>query len=92
MSMEHMARGLPVVCTDSGGNRELVVEGATGVFVPPSDSEAVIAALRSLRRDPQVAASLGRAGRERIATHFTVDRMVHGTLSVYESVAGRLRQ
>ena len=40
--MEYMACGLPVVCSDSGGNREIVVEGQTGLVVPPGDLGAVV--------------------------------------------------
>jgi glycosyltransferase involved in cell wall biosynthesis len=82
--MEYMACGLPVVCTDSGGNRELVLEGQTGLIVPPDDVPAVVAALRSLRGDPDMARRLGGAGRERIATVFTVDALVDGTVAAYD--------
>lgn len=89
--MEYMACGLPVVCSDSGGNRELVVEGETGFVVPSSDVGAVVARLRALRDDPAMAARMGRAGRERIATEFTVDALVSGTVAAYELAAQRRR-
>jgi len=89
--MEYMACGLPVVCTESGGNRELVVDGETGLFVPPADVEAVIRQLRLLRDDPAVASRMGRAGRERIATVFTVDALVSETIAAYDLAAERRR-
>jgi len=85
--MEYMACGLPVVCTDQGGNRELVVDGETGLFVPPADVEAVVRQLRLLRDDPTRASRMGRIGRERIATVFTVDALVNGTLAAYDLAA-----
>jgi glycosyltransferase involved in cell wall biosynthesis len=85
--MEYMACGLPVICTDSGGNRELVIEGETGLLVPPGDVEAVVRQLRSLRDDPEMAGRMGRAGRKRIATVFTVDALVSGTVAAYELAA-----
>jgi glycosyltransferase involved in cell wall biosynthesis len=82
--MEYMACGLPVVCTDIGGNRELVVEGETGLFVPPADVESVVRQLRFLRDDPVAASCMGRAGRERIAAMFTVNALVSETIAAYD--------
>jgi glycosyltransferase involved in cell wall biosynthesis len=85
--MEYMACGLPVVCTEGGGNRELVIEGETGLFVPPADVEAVVRQLRFLSEDPATASRMGRAGRERIASVFTVDALVSGTIAAYDLAA-----
>ncbi len=82
--MEYMACGLPVVCTDDGGSPELVVEGETGLLVPPYDTDAVVEKLRFLRETPNVAVRMGEAGRERIAEVFTVDALVSGTVAAYE--------
>jgi glycosyltransferase involved in cell wall biosynthesis len=82
--MEYMACSLPVICTDSGGNRELVIEGETGLLVPPADVDTVVRQLRFLRDNPDVARRMGDAGRERIARVFTVEALVSGTLSAYE--------
>jgi glycosyltransferase involved in cell wall biosynthesis len=87
--MEYMACELPVVCSDSGGNRELVVDGETGILVPSGDVDAVVGALRALRDDPEMAARMGRAGRERIATVFTVGALVAGTVAEYERATSR---
>ncbi|KAF0207711.1 MAG: glycosyl [Actinobacteria bacterium] len=82
--MEYMACGLPVVCTDSGGNRELVLEGETGVLVPPGNVGAVVQALRVLRADTAAASRLGRTGRERILREFSADALARRTIRVYE--------
>jgi len=82
--MEYMACGLPVVCTDSGGNPELVEHGVTGLLVPPGDPEALVAALRALRDDPARANEMGREGRRRLETRFTVGAMTAGFVSAYE--------
>jgi glycosyltransferase involved in cell wall biosynthesis len=84
--MEYMACGLPVVCTDSGGNREIVLDGRTGLLVPPRDPAAVVDALRLLLEDPDTARRLGEAGEERIRAEFSTRAMVEKTISVYESV------
>jgi glycosyltransferase involved in cell wall biosynthesis len=89
--MEYMACGLPVVCTDNGGNRELVVEDETGLIVHSSDVAEVVAALRRLRDDPVWARAMGLAGRDRIATVFTVEALVEGTLAAYATAESRGR-
>ena len=89
--MEYMACGLPVICTHGGGNSEVVVEGETGLFVAPGDTQAVVDALRALRDDPATAAHMGAAGRERIRTVFTVDALVDGTVAAYDLAVERRR-
>jgi glycosyltransferase involved in cell wall biosynthesis len=82
--MEYMACGLPDVCTESGGNGELVLDGRTGLFVPPSDVDAVVQRLRFLSQNPATASRMGRAGRSRIASVFTVERLVAETIEAYD--------
>jgi glycosyltransferase involved in cell wall biosynthesis len=75
-SLEAMSAGLPLVATDFGGAREQVIDGATGRIVPRSDAAAFAAAILDYARDPELRAAHGAAGRQRIAEHFAVARMV----------------
>ena len=84
--MEYMACGLPVVCSDNGGNRELVVDEVTGLVLRHSDPETVAKAIQRLREDGELARSLGERGRRRIREEFTIDSLVNGTLQVYRDV------
>lgn len=84
--MEYMACGLPVVCTDCGGNAELVEDGVTGFLVPPADMDALVSALRTLRDDRPRARAMGREGRQRLEERFTVERMTAGYLAAYGSL------
>ncbi len=61
--MEAMARGRPVVASDVGGMRELVVEGVTGRVVPAEDVGALAKALRDVLVDPDGAERMGQAAR-----------------------------
>jgi glycosyltransferase involved in cell wall biosynthesis len=81
--LEYMACGLPVVCSDSGGNRELVIEGVTGFIVAPQDVNALVAKLLWLRAHPQETQAMGEAGRRRLLQEFTVEKLVEKTLAVY---------
>jgi len=87
--LEAMAHRRPVVATTVGGTPELVLDGETGLLVPPRDPEALAEALRSLVADPQRARRLGEAGYARVAERFTVERMTTRVLEVYDEVAGR---
>jgi glycosyltransferase involved in cell wall biosynthesis len=81
--MEYMACGLPVVCTDCGGNSEVVEAGRTGYLVPPSDDDALEARLRELRDDPLRARAMGDAGAGRLREEFSVQAMLDGYLAAY---------
>jgi glycosyltransferase involved in cell wall biosynthesis len=80
--LEAMAAALPVVATDVGGNREVVIPGETGFLVPARDPAAMARALITLLGDPARAASFGAAGRARVASEFTLD----ATVAAYESL------
>lgn len=87
--MEYMASRLPVVCTDQGGNRELVVDGVTGFLVPPSDSGALAEKLAWLEANREQALAMGREGRKRIETEFSVAKMVERASEIYSEVMSR---
>ena len=68
---EAMALGKPVVGSAAGGNPELVVDGESGILVPPRDPASLAAAVRRLLTDPTLAARLGRGARERVERGFS---------------------
>jgi len=81
--LEAMAAGLPVVATRVGGTPEVVVDGETGLLIPPRDPAALGAALTRLAADPTAARAMGRAGRARVCERFTLDRMVNQYATAY---------
>ena len=87
--MEYMACALPVVASDSGGNREIVLDGVTGFIVSPRDPRALASSLGTLRDDPALRARLGAAGRDRVRSEFTLERMVAEYVGAYADVAAR---
>jgi glycosyltransferase involved in cell wall biosynthesis len=91
--LEAMGAGLPVVATDVGGNREVVVPGVTGTLVPPRDPAAMADAIVAMLDDPAGAAALGRAGRARVEDEFNLARTVAAYESAYlELLAGKGRR
>ena len=89
--LEAMACGVPVVASAVGGHIDTVVDGGTGVLVPPRDPVALAAALRALLADPQRRAALGAAGARRAAEHYSWDRIADATLQTYRRVIRHAR-
>ena len=87
--LESMAAGAPTVATRVGGTPEAVVDGVTGILVPPADSAALADAIVHLLSNAQLAAHLGSAARARIADHFSVRRMVRATEDLYTELLER---
>lgn len=74
--LEAMAHGVPCVGTRIGAIPEIIEEGRTGLLVPPRDAGSLAAALVRILRNPQLAETLGAAGRRRVKREFTWDRVV----------------
>ena len=87
---EAMAVGLPVVCTDIGGYRDLVRDDQEGLLVPPRDPEALAASLGALLDNPARRAALGEVARES-AARYAWDVVAGQVAEVYQSVAGSAR-
>jgi glycosyltransferase involved in cell wall biosynthesis len=87
--LEAMARRRAVVATSVGGTPEAVVDGETGLLVPPRDPEALAAAIRRLLADPDLRGRLGDAGRRRVAERFSADAMCRRVLELYDEVVAR---
>lgn len=64
-ALEAMASGRPVVASARGGLMETVVDGETGLLVPPGNPHALAAAIRALLTDPEKARKMGERGTER---------------------------
>ncbi|HTM26825.1 MAG TPA: glycosyltransferase [Vicinamibacterales bacterium] len=85
--LDAMACAKPVVATTAGGMPEVVVDGRTGLLVPPRDHQAMAAAIVRLLGDARLRESMGAAGQARVRERFSADRMVRDTLQVYQRVA-----
>ncbi len=81
--LEACASGLPIVATDVGGNREIVIDGRNGLLVPPARDDALAEAFATLLRDPAGAAAMGGAGRAWALREASVDTMARRYDALY---------
>lgn len=91
--VEAQSQGLACISTTVGGVPELVIDGETGVLVPPDDAGALARALAQLIRSPAVRQRLGRAGEARVRQHFDAATTGPTLAELFStSLAGRDRE
>jgi glycosyltransferase involved in cell wall biosynthesis len=85
--LEAAAAGRPLVATDAGASREIVIDGETGILVPIGDRVALTEALVCLARDADLRGRYGEAARTHAIRDFGVDRCVAEFAALYEGLA-----
>ena len=83
INLEAMACETPVVASAVGGILEVVVDGETGLLVPPGNPDALAAALTQLLNDPDTRQRMGQAGRRRVEAQFSWASVAERTERVY---------
>jgi glycosyltransferase involved in cell wall biosynthesis len=96
VAIETLAAGKAMVATAVDGTPEVIVDGRTGLTVPPGDVKALAAAIIRLLRDPALRGRLASAGREWVLSRFTQERQIRETEEFYlaswdDYIQGRLR-
>jgi glycosyltransferase involved in cell wall biosynthesis len=81
-----MAAGRPIVATNVGGNAELLVDGVSGLLVPPRDPGALAGAVLRVVRDPGLASRLGAAARQRVEAEFSLATMMGRLERLYDDL------
>jgi glycosyltransferase involved in cell wall biosynthesis len=84
--LEAMALGRPVVASAVDGCMDVIVDGESGLLIPPSDIDSLAEAMIRLLRDDALRERLGRAARTRVESEFTVQRMVKRLTGIYEDL------
>lgn len=82
--LEAMARGLPIVTTQVGGNPEVVEAGATGLLVLAGNSVALAEAISAILADPVRGRQMGLAGRQRVENCFDIRKMMAQYEALYD--------
>lgn len=84
--LEAMAAGLPVVATRVEGTSELIIDGRTGLLVPPQSPHELASAIEKILSDPVQARSMGQSGRERALAEFSWQKMVDRYCELYSTL------
>ena len=87
--IEAMATGRPVVATASGGVPEIVVNGQTGLLVPPEDAQSLAGAIETLLADSQRAQQMGAEGLTRAHQLFSADRVAQQVQELYQRILSK---
>lgn len=80
------AKSKPIVATNVGGIKEIIVDGKTGYLVAPSAPEKISQALIKLFESPEERKLFGENGYQRISTQFSIDSMVNKYLTIFNKV------
>jgi glycosyltransferase involved in cell wall biosynthesis len=89
VAVESLAAGKPMVATAVDGTPEVILDGKTGLTVPPGDPERLAAAICRMLRDPAMRQSMATTGRAWVLERFTQKRQLDETQQVYEEILGR---
>jgi glycosyltransferase involved in cell wall biosynthesis len=92
VALEAMAARKPVVATRVGGLPETVVEGETGLLVPPNEAPALADALAELLADSERRTAMGEAGRRRVEAEYTAERMTQQIARFYIEIQKRVKR
>ena len=87
--LEAGACARPMLATNMSGCREIVVDGITGILVPPRDVAALADGLEALARDKPLRQRLGAAARELVEREFSEAQVVEQTMALYRAVRAR---
>jgi glycosyltransferase involved in cell wall biosynthesis len=88
---EAMAMGKAVICTRVDGQRDVLEDGVTGIFVPPRDPRALRESIEYLWTHPEECERMGREGRKRVEQFHTLERFVDGVQRAVEDAISEVR-
>jgi glycosyltransferase involved in cell wall biosynthesis len=86
VAMEALAAERPVVSTRVGGVPDVVTDGVDGLLCDPGDVDGLAAALEQLAVDPELRGRLGEAGRTRVLSRYSVERLVDDVDALYREL------
>ena len=85
-SLQAMACGTPVIAPPVGGHMDAVVDGTTGIIIPPDRPALLAQRLRQLLAHPMLIEAYGVAAVDRVRSRYSWDRIAGETLAVYDRV------
>lgn len=82
--MEALACELPVISTNITGIPELVLDGETGILVPPKDAASIANAIQFIINNPDLAKKYGKAGRKHVEEEFNLQKNVRKLIDLFQ--------
>lgn len=89
LSVQAMACGTPVIATAGGGQVDAVVDGTTGILVPPGRPALLAQRIRQLLAHPMLLEAFSVAATDRARSRYSWDRIAHETLAVYDTAVDK---
>jgi L-malate glycosyltransferase len=86
VTLEGLFYGLPVIATDVGGTREMVIDGETGLLVPPKNTEAMFSAIRKMCLDDQLRIRCAETAYTFVRDRFKTEKSVNELVAIYRSL------
>jgi glycosyltransferase involved in cell wall biosynthesis len=83
--LEALAAGTPVIGTDTGGAREVILQGENGFLLAPGDIDGTAGAIRTLLSDEPMRTAMGANGQQLVASKYTWEKCAASYLDVYRS-------
>ena len=71
--LEAMAMEIPIIASNNAGIPDIIIDGETGILVPPKDPSGISQAILKLAGDPALSEKLGAEGRKRVEESFNID-------------------
>ena len=87
-SLQAMACGTPVIAPPVGGHVDAVVDGTTGILIPPGRPALLAQRIRQLLAHPMLIEAYGVAAADRAKSRYSWDRIAGETLAVYDKAIG----
>ncbi|MFC1570910.1 glycosyltransferase family 4 protein, partial [Candidatus Omnitrophota bacterium] len=88
--LEAMASNIPVIATTVGGLTEMIIDGETGILVPPADIASLSRAIKHLSENPELGKRLGAGGFRRVRKEFTVETNTRKTEDIYLDILKKI--
>lgn len=86
VAIEAMSQRKAVIASDIGGLKDIVVDGETGIIVPPNDLDRLAEAISYLLRRPETALEMGQKGYNRFVKNYTPDVVVPRIVEIYQGL------